>query len=123
MENLFGELIKEKRLSLGLTLREFCRTKGQDAANISRIENGIVPPPKNKEKLEALALAYEVVPDTAEWVNFFDYAAAANKTISEDLLKNNPNVIHLLPAFCRTARKKKITKKDINDLLEIIKGE
>lgn len=117
----FGEFIKKRRLDLGYTLREFCRTKGQESAYISRLENTICLPPKKEEKLKSLAKAYEIKEGTVLWVDFFDQAAASLKTLPKDL--NNENITRFLPAFCRTIRKENITGKDIEKLVKLIKGE
>lgn len=123
-ENLkFGDFVLKRRIKLGYTLRRFCKMKGQDTANISRIENNILPPPKNQEKLEALAKAYEIKKSTSDWVEFFDLAAASQLTIPKNVIEDNPNLINFLPAFYRAARKKDIKKEDIVKLMKLIKGE
>jgi len=119
----FGEFVRQKRISSGFTLREFCRKKGQETAYISRLETGLFNPPENEEKLEALAQAYEIKRDTREWVTFFDLAAASQTKVPKNLSEKNQNITQFLPAFYRTARKKNITKTDIEKLLELIKGE
>ena len=119
----FGDFVLKKRIELGYTLRKFCETKGQDTANISRIENNILPPPKNQEKLEALAKAYEIKKGTSDWVEFFDLAAASRLTIPKNVIEDNPNLINFLPAFYRAARKKDIKKEDIVKLMKLIRGE
>ena len=43
----FGEFFREKRIALGLTLREFCEMYELDPGNISRLERGKSPPPKD----------------------------------------------------------------------------
>lgn len=123
-ENLkFGDFALKKRITKGYTLRKFCTIKGQDTAYISRIENNILPPPKNQEKLEALAKAYEIKKNTSDWVEFFDLAAASQLTIPQNVVDSNPNLVNFLPAFYRTARKKDVKSEDIVQLMRLIKGE
>lgn len=119
----FGELIKKRRLELDYALREFCRTKDQDSAYISRLENNIILPPRNEKKLRTIAKAYEIQEGSTLWTEFFDSAAASNLTIPKDLAENNENILKFLPAFCRTVRKEKVTKEDVDDLIKLIKGE
>ena len=38
----FGEFFKQKRIVLGMTLRQFCAENGLDPGNISKIERIIV---------------------------------------------------------------------------------
>ena len=44
----FGEFIKQLRLQNRITLREFCRLAGIDPSNWSKIERGMLQPPKSK---------------------------------------------------------------------------
>ena len=116
----FGEFIRQKRLKLKLTLRQFCRKKGYDTAYISRLENGLLPPPKDSEKLEALAIALEIKKNTQDWVHFFDLAATEKGEFPKDIQENFSELKGTLPAFYRTLRKKKITEKDIKELLKLL---
>ena len=49
--------------ALGLNLREFCRRNGFDAGNVSRLERGVLPPPKSEEVLESYAQALKLRPE------------------------------------------------------------
>lgn len=118
----FTNFIKKLRDDLGLTLREFGSTKGYDPAYISRLENSILRAPSESEKLRALAIAYELKPETPDWVLFHDLAAINRNEIPEDL-HDNPYVLNFLPAFYRTMRNDRICEKDIKQLLSLIKGE
>lgn len=113
----FGDFIRERRIKMKLTLRQFAKQKGYDAAYISRLENNLVNPPTDEEKLRGLAKALELKEQSEEWVQFFDLAAASRGQIPQDLASN----INILPAFYRTIRKKKITEEDIKDLVKIFK--
>ncbi len=66
----FGELFKTKRISNGLTLREFCRINGFDPGNVSKIERGLFQPPQSKEMLLKYAVALEIKEGTEEWLDF-----------------------------------------------------
>lgn len=119
---IFSDFFNERRLKLGLTLRRFCRNKGYDTAYISRMENGLLAPPDDHEKLKALAIALEIEEGSSDWVTFFDLAAASKGQIPNDL-KNDKKVMVALPAFYRTIRNKKIEEKDIDKLIKLLKGE
>lgn len=118
----FFEYFEKRRVQLGYTLRKFCRNKGYDPAYISRLENGLIPPPEDSNKLKALAIAIELEKDTPEWVNFFDLAAASQGKFPKDL-SSNPKLVNLLPAFYRTLRRKNLTEQDINKLLKHLAGK
>ena len=45
---MFGKFIKERRIEKGLTLREFCKLIEVDASNWSKIERGLLSPPKSE---------------------------------------------------------------------------
>lgn len=119
----FSEYFYNKRVSMGYTLRRFCEAKGYDPAYISRIENGIISPPEDKEKLKALAMSLELEEGSVEWVKFFDLASISRGKIPEDLSKNPRIAEEFLPAFYRGLRKDKLSKSDIAELLQSLKGE
>lgn len=47
----FAQALKDARIATGTTLREFCRRNNLDAANQSRYERGLLPPPQDPEKI------------------------------------------------------------------------
>lgn len=122
MQMTFATFAQEKRRALGLSLRSFCQRKGYDPANISRIENGLLPPPQDREKLKAYAIALELEEGTEEWVTFFDLAASAVGKIPEDIIEDFPQVKSLLPAFYRSVRNrdKTATKEEMLELLKTL---
>jgi transcriptional regulator with XRE-family HTH domain len=70
----FGAFFREIREGLGLSLREFCRRTGFDQANVSRLERGLLPPPKSKRVLTAYAKGLRLKPESAEWERFMTLA-------------------------------------------------
>lgn len=50
----WGTLVTERRIELGFSLRKFCNKFGYDPGNLSKMERGLLLPPKGK-KLEQLA--------------------------------------------------------------------
>ncbi|MBI2464651.1 helix-turn-helix transcriptional regulator [Candidatus Shapirobacteria bacterium] len=116
----FGEFIRNKRLSLDKSLREFCKETGYDVAYVSRLETEIMTPPAEEDKLAKLALAYQIKNDSEDWHQFMDLASISNKQLPKNL---DAKVINYLPAFFRKASKKEITKKDVETLVNLIKGK
>ncbi len=49
IDRTFGEILKEKRLILGITLRKFCLNNRIDPGNYSRVERDINNVPRHKE--------------------------------------------------------------------------
>ncbi|PJE67703.1 hypothetical protein COU95_00910 [Candidatus Shapirobacteria bacterium CG10_big_fil_rev_8_21_14_0_10_40_9] len=116
----FGEFFRQKRLSLGLTLRAFCERYGYDPGNISRLERNILLPTLSDEKLAGYASALKIERDSEEWVVFHDLAHAAKGKIPSDL-RNDDEIAKMLPAFFRTMRNKKIDKEKLEKLIELLK--
>jgi transcriptional regulator with XRE-family HTH domain len=116
----FGKLMKSLRIKAGLTLREFCDTNGLDPGNYSRLERGLLPPPQKKSLLEKYAQAVGLVPDSDEWTEFFDTAAASRGEVPPDLMTNE-QIVEKLPLVFRTIRGSRMTKKGLDDLIAKIK--
>ncbi len=115
----FGELFRQKRVSLGFTLRSFCERYNYDPGNISRLERNILSPSIDKQKLEGYAVALKIPRDSEEWTIFFDLAHAAKGKIPEDIIKS-PHLLSILPAFYRTARGEKLDKDKIKQLIKLL---
>jgi len=113
----FGSFIKDKRIEKGLTLREFCRKIKLDPSNWSKIERGIFPPPKSRSILEEIALALGLSKNSQDWHALFDLASIS--FIPSELLED-AEIINKLPIFFRTVRGEKPTRKELEELLEII---
>ncbi len=115
----FGLRLKELRLAAGYGLREFCVLKNLDPAYISRLERGRHVPP-SAEKLEELAVAVGLKPDTEEWHEFLDLAAIGAKRIPKDVLDDEETVA-LLPAVFRTFRNDKVDREKLERLKELLR--
>lgn len=115
----FGDFFRQKRVSLGFTLRSFCERYNYDPGNISRLERNILSPSIDRQKLEGYASALKIPRDSEEWVLFFDLAHTAKGKIPEDIVKS-PQILSFLPAFYRTARGEKLTKKQIKELINLL---
>ena len=114
----FHEMFKEKRIKIG-TVREFARKTGLDVAYVSRLENGVILPPKDSAKLAKLALALEIAKGTEEWQEFFDLAAVAKNQLPDDL-RDDERIASVLPAFYRALRNKKMDEHELEKLLELL---
>ena len=115
----FHELFKRKRMEIG-TVREFARESGLDLAYVSRLENGVILPPKDGEKLARLADVLGIVEGSEEWREFMDLAAIAKNELPEDL-RDDERVAKVLPAFYRAMRDKAMDEEELQRLLELIK--
>ena len=118
---IFGNFFKTKRIEAGFTLREFCKVHNLDPGNISRMERGLLKPPGSKEKLEEYASYLGIEKGSDDWYEFFDLAAACRGEIPEEILDDEELLKHL-PVIFRTIRGKKLSKKKLEELIEIIRG-
>lgn len=116
----FHELFKQKRMKIG-TVRQFAKQSGLDLAYVSRLENGIVLPPKDIEKLVKLALALGIKKGTDEWQEFMDLSAVAKNELPADL-RDDDRIASILPAFYRSLRGKRLNEEEAQELLELING-
>ncbi len=117
---MFGEYVKDYRLALGLSLRKFCLALGFDPSNWSKIERGILQPPKDKETLEKIADILNIEDGSAEWDKLFDYATVDRGEIPEFVMRDE-DVIKLLPAFFRTVGSVKPTTEELLEMIEKLK--
>jgi transcriptional regulator with XRE-family HTH domain len=116
----FGEFIKNMRIERRMTLREFCRSTKLDPSNWSRIERGLAPPPKSKVVLQGIAEMLKVKEGSEEYITLFDLAAIGH--IPTGLLSDE-QVLDKLPIFFRTIRGKKPSRKELEELIRIMKEE
>lgn len=120
-KNLFSESLKKRRLEKGYSLREICELVNYDPSNWSKIERGRISPPSDKETLSIWAKFLGISKKSAEMQKFIDEANIAQGIIPQDIMKDKKTV-NLLPAFFRTLRNQKPTKKEINNLIELIRN-
>lgn len=118
--NAFAELLKMRRQTLGLTLRDFCLKHGFDAGNYSRLERGRFPPPQKEELLEKYAIALGLSRGSDDWIELFDAAAAARGEIPKDLL-DDEQLVAKLPLLFRTLRGKKVRPEKLEALIERVR--
>ena len=117
----YGKFFKEHRLKQGLSLRQFCKSKGLDPAYVSRIENDIIPAPIKEDVLEALAQSIDIKKMTKEWVEFHDLASISRGKIPKDVQEKYPEVLSILPAFFRSIGKKRMTENDVKELIKLVR--
>lgn len=116
----FGDFIKGQRIKKNITLREFCRINTLDPSNWSKIERGIMPPPKSKEVLTAIAESLQMKTGSEEYQTLLDLAAISQ--IPTHLLTDQ-SIIEKLPLFFRTLRGEKPTREELEKILQIVKDE
>lgn len=116
----FGEFARELRMRSGLTLRHFCELTQLDPSNWSKIERGLLAPPKSSAILNEIARVLNLKEKSEDYKTLFDLAAIGQ--IPANLL-STPRVMEKLPVFFRTIRGEKPTKKELEELIKILSEE
>ncbi len=107
----FGEFFKQRRIASGQTLRAFCATHGFDVGNFSKMERGVLAPPHGDDRLGVYARAIGLEPESSDWFEFFDLAAAARGEIPSDIL-SDAQVVERLPMMFQAMRELDPAKLD-----------
>ena len=115
----FGDLLKSLRINKELTLRQACRLANYDPSNWSKIERGILPPPSDEKTLKNWAKILGIAENKKQIQEFIDGAKIAQGSIPQGILSQDI-LVERLPAFFRTLRNKKPTKKEIDRLIKLI---
>ena len=117
---MFGEFIKERRMSKGLSLREFCKMIEADASNWSKVERGMLAPPQAEEKLKRIATALGIKFGSVLWKEMKDQANIAAGVIPNDILSDE-KILNALPIFFRKLRSEKPTPEELDKLIQMMK--
>jgi transcriptional regulator with XRE-family HTH domain len=117
---MFGKFIKDRRIKKGLTLRAFCKLIEVDASNWSKIERGLMAPPKSDYKLKNIAEILEIPLGSDLWFEMKDRAELDIGNIPKDI-RTDKELIGHLPMFFRTIRSEKPSAEDLDNLIEMIR--
>ncbi len=115
----FGELFKKHRKRTGLTLRAFCRKHGLDNGNISKLERGRRRPPTGKT-LDKYAKCLGLTPDSDEWYELHDVAAACAGEVPERIMSDE-ELVKKLPVVFRTFGRRRPSKEELEELLDTVR--
>ncbi len=121
-ENRFGQYIKELRLARDITLRAFCAASEYEASNYSKVERGLLPPPREPAKLEPFRVALNLSTDGPEWHELTRLAALDRGEIPRRIL-DDKELVGKLPAFFRTLEGDPVDENTLNELIAAIKRE
>lgn len=113
----FGEMVKNARIEMRLTLRECARELNVDCSNFSKIERGVTQAPLSQETLTAWADFFGIIGERRQ--EFFDAACASRNEYPPDISKDE-NLMAVMPAFLRLARE--TPKEEIDALLAGIRS-
>ena len=120
--SVFGAFFKARRQALGLTLREFCLQHKLDPGNVSRLERGLLPPPRDGSRLAEYAKYLGPKKGNGNWNRFFDLAAVSRGRIPMELMEDE-NLVAKLPLIFRALRGKRFTNKRLNGVVRKIDAQ
>jgi transcriptional regulator with XRE-family HTH domain len=116
----FGKFLKEKRLALDVSLREFARRVGLQPSNYCNIEADVLPAPP-AEALDRIANALALKQGSRDFEIFHDLAAHRRNEVPSDVakfVKEND----LIPAMLRTVEYENVTKEQLRGIIEDLKS-
>ena len=120
MAKTFGQFLKEKRLALDLSLREFARRVGMQPSNYCNVEADVLPPPP-AETLARLAKTLGLKKGEPDYETFHDLAARGRDEIPADverIVKEN----ELIPAMLRTVEYEQVSQEQLRGIIEDIRS-
>lgn len=106
----FHEMVKGLRADLGVSLRRFCLGHNLDPSNWSKLERGVLAPPRDPEVLGRWADALGLKQGTEAWQEFMDASELARGQVPRDLLKK-PDQRKQIFSFIRSLREEAETAK------------
>jgi transcriptional regulator with XRE-family HTH domain len=116
---MFGEFVKERRLSQGISLRQFSRLVGFDPGNWSKVERGLLNPPRREETLKRIAKVLRIKTTSDDWREMKDKAHIDAGRIPRDVL-SDAKLVRSLPLLFRTFRNTKPTPGELDQLIQMI---
>lgn len=118
----FGTYLKKLRIAKEMGLRTFAEKTGYFPSNLSDIEHGKKPPPRDPERLAEICAALGAERGSPEWEKLHDLAVSdAPERIPPDLVNYASKNAEVVPLLLRTAARRKLTKEEILRLIERIK--
>lgn len=115
----FGEFIRKVRQRNRITARTAADAAGMLPSNFSKMEHGLLNPPKDAERQKALAAAISL--EEAELSIFFDLAAKAANSIPVDIAEIISEQ-EAVPLLLRTIGNKRLDPATVKRLVQIVRG-
>ena len=115
----FGSYLRSLRLGAKIGLREFASLINMQASNYSNIEHGKISPPKDPDRIKAIADNLALGEGSAERTKLLDLAAEYRDEMAEDIkktIKSNPGI----PVLVRTLEGKRLTENQLRKLTRYI---
>jgi transcriptional regulator with XRE-family HTH domain len=114
-QKTFNELAKAARIRRGVTLRQCAADLGLDPSNLSKVERGVNPAPRDVEILRQWSEYLQL--DADQRAEFLDAAALSRREIPSDIA-DDKKLMATLPAFFRSLREADMSDQKLGELLE-----
>ena len=115
----FGVFFAELRQRQQKTLRQFCLDNDFDPGNVSKLERGLVQPPKG-EVLKKYAYALGLKKSSTDWQRFMALAATSAGKIPENL-QNEKAVMSQLPVLFMALAAKKPSMITLKRIIKLVR--
>ncbi len=118
----FGEYLRKLRLEKRIGLRQFAKSIGVLPSNLCHLESGRHNAPQGKEFIEKVARALKLEEECSEYEKLFDLAAHPGEIPADvkEYLEEH-DILQELPVMARTIKNEKLTRTEIERLIEDIK--
>lgn len=120
-EKAFGLLLRDLRIEAGFGLRSFAKKIRMKPSNLSFIENGRTPPPRDNETLKVIATALGLKKNSPEIARFFDAAVEdVPGRLPADILANR-TLADQVPIMLRTVANARLKASELKELINRIR--
>lgn len=118
--NQFAAYFSQLRIQSGMTLRRFCADNDFDPGFISKMERGLVAPPKSNKVLARYAVALGLKKGGPEWNRFFALASTSAGKIPANLT-NDKEVMSQLPVLFMALGTKKPSAGKLRQIIKLVR--
>ncbi|MBI4680412.1 MAG: helix-turn-helix domain-containing protein [Nitrospirae bacterium] len=121
-KEFFGTYLRKLRLDKRIGLRQLAKLVGILPSNLCHLESGRHGAPREKDFLHGIAKALDLKENSKEYEKLFDLAAHPGEIpadVKEYLAEHN--ILQELPVMARTIKNEKLTRTEIERLIEDIK--
>ena len=117
----FGDILKKRRILVGLSLPELAFALGLKPSDLNRIERNVQLPDKSDKFLTVLAELLLIEKDSSEYAEF--KAALEQAQIPEREILSDEKLLKKLPVAFRTRDKKMLSNTQLTRLAEKLRYE
>lgn len=119
MPNTFGEYLRKLREERRLSLRKFCLASGVDPSYHSKIENGIVDPPRDASRFKAFLDALGLSEESLE-AKELSRLASLDRGEIPDVIRKDPLLMDKMPVLFRTLEEGRLTPESFERVVRAI---